>query len=193
MLISIYITLHQKNNIPYSQAVRLRQICSTPKLLKEATQQLTTNLQQHGYPKEMINQTIRKASLLDRNTLLQNTLPQQYKQNIIPFITTYNPFIPPIQKIFCTNRDILSSSLELKFLSDHKLIIVNKRYMNLQHILTRTDINKPQLNTGSDPCQSPCITCKYMTHTDHITVWTTKQSIPIQSRLNCKTRSVMYF
>ena len=183
---------HQKNSIPFSQAIRLRRICSTSELLQEATQQLSTNLQQRGYPKEMINQAILKASQLDRNTLLKNTSPQRDKQNIIPFITTYNPFNPPIHKILYTNRHILSSSPELKFLSDHKLIIVNKRSMNLQHILTRTDINKPQLKTGSNPCQSPCTTCKYMTPTDHNTVWTTKQSIPIQGRLNCKTKSVVY-
>ena len=53
---------HQKNSIPYSQAIRLRRICSTSELLQEATQQLSTNLQQRGYPKEMINQAILKAS-----------------------------------------------------------------------------------------------------------------------------------
>ena len=112
---------HQKNSIPYSQAIRLRRICSTSELLQDATQQLSMNLQQRGYPKEMINQAILKASQLDRNTLLKNTSPQRDKQNIIPFITTYNPFNPPIHKILCTNRHILSSSPELKFLSDPNL------------------------------------------------------------------------
>ena len=62
-------------------------------------QQLSTNLQQRGYPKEMINQAILKASQLDRNTLLKNTSPQQDKTE---HHTIHND-VQPIQPSYTQN------------------------------------------------------------------------------------------
>ena len=91
---------HQKKSIPYSQAIRLRRICSTEELYQKATRQLTENLHQRGYPKNTIKAAIRKATQQDRMTLLQ---PKQTKPIALylsqqPITHTTHPFVRSYKK-----------------------------------------------------------------------------------------------
>ena len=112
---SSYHPKHQKKSIPYSQAIRLRRICSTNDRYLEASDMLTRNLSARGYPKRMIKIAIDRAANKDRLALLDTSTPRNnQKKNLIPFITTYNPYNPPIQQILASNKHILSTCGELK-------------------------------------------------------------------------------
>ena len=82
---------HQKKSIPYSQAIRLRRICSTPELFRQATSQLFNNLLLRGYPKQMIKTAIQRATDKGRLTLLLPATTQKSQTKIIPFTVIYNP------------------------------------------------------------------------------------------------------
>lgn len=56
---------HQKNSIPYSQAIRMRRIFSSLERYYEATKTMKINLHNRGYPKTLIQSAINKAALLD--------------------------------------------------------------------------------------------------------------------------------
>ena len=104
---------NQKSSIPYSQAICLRQICSTPELFREATRQLSENLYLRGYPKHMIKTAMQTTSQKERTTLLQpRSVPMDRKQRIIPFTIVYNQCNLPVGKIIKRNKHILSSSPE---------------------------------------------------------------------------------
>ena len=94
---------HQKTSIPYSQAIHLQWICSTPELFWTAARQLSENLYVRGYPKQMTKTAIQRASQRDWKILLQPTTPRGHNEKIIPFTTVYNPFNPPIGKIIGKN------------------------------------------------------------------------------------------
>ena len=175
--------LQQKKSIPFSQAIRLRRICSTPDRYREATDMLYQNLTVRGYPKRMVRNALDQAFLMNRTTLLQLRTPSSDKRtNRIPFIITYNP---SVDKVLKTNKHILSSSGELKQLKDSKFLVESKRAMNIKQLLVRTNINQILIQKGSGPCNTPCKTCPFMQQTTSIVCWTTKQSIPIQGRYNC--------
>ena len=57
---------HQKKAIPYSQALRIRRICSTIDSYREATSTLANNLHVRGYPRSLVKQAISKATAQDR-------------------------------------------------------------------------------------------------------------------------------
>lgn len=107
---SSYHPKHQKTSIPYSQAIRLRRICST----LEIDRQTTTNLKNRGYPRIMVQQAIDKALKQDRSQLLGITNTPKKTENVIPFIITYNPYKPPINRILQNNKHILQTAGELK-------------------------------------------------------------------------------
>ena len=154
---------------------------------------LTRNLSARGYPKRMIKIAIDRAANKDRLALLDTSTPQNnQKKNLIPFITTYNPYNPPIQQIIASNKRILSTCGELKNIQESKLIVVNRRAMNLQNYLMRSDLNPVQIAKGSGPCSTPCKTCPFLKQTTFITCWTTKEKIHIKGRYNCKSKNIIY-
>ena len=67
----------------------------------------------------------------------------------------------------------------------------NERAVNLQQVLTKTDINLIHISSGSGPCNTPCITSRVMKQTS-ITTWTTKETFCIRGRYSCKTKNVVY-
>ena len=183
---------HQNTSIPYSQAIRLRRICSTPELFKEATQNLATNLHERGYPRQLIRSAIQKATAKDRESLFQPINARNNAIRIMQFTVIYNPINPPINKICNKNRHILSSAADSQGLQEYRFMIVNKRATNLKQLLTKTDVNPMLIPKGSGPCNSQCISCKFLKHTGAITVWVTGETIPIHGRFNCKTTNAIY-
>lgn len=183
---------HQKRSLPYSQALRLRRICSTDSLFDQASQTLIKNFTLRGYPIKLIKSAVTKARTMNRDDLLQSQDLTGTKKQIIPFIITNNPLNPPIATILSKYRRILEISEELKPITDSKTLVVQKRATNLKQLLTRADINPQQIEKGSSPCGKTCAACPFLQRTDHITSWKTKETIKIQGRFNCKTKNVIY-
>ena len=163
----IYTTAHttqnsrkKKHSIQSSNPTN-EAICSTKDCYLEASDMLTRNLSARGYPKNMIKSLIDRVAYKNRLALLDTSTPQNnQKKNVIPFITTYNPYNPPIQQILASNKRILRTCGKLKNIQDSKLIVVNRRAMNLQNYLKRSDLNPVQITKGSGPCNTPCKTCR---------------------------------
>ena len=154
---------------------------------------LQINLTARGYPKRMVRSAIDRAFQKDRSLLLDMyTQQNQRKSNLIPFITTYNPYNPPIDQILTSNKRILNACRDLKIIQDSKLIVVNRRALNLQDYLVRSDLNPANVAKGSGPCNTPCKTCPYMKKTTSIKCWITKEEIPIRGRYNCKSKNIIY-
>ena len=96
---SSYHPKHQKASIPYSQAIRLNRICSTPEIYLQTTTNLSKNLRNRGYPRIMVQQAIDKALKQDRSQLLGITNTPKKTENVIPFIITYR------RKLTCADFD----------------------------------------------------------------------------------------
>ena len=145
-----------------------------------------------GYPKQLVRSAIQAALTKDRVDLLQPKNSPIAKKKIIPFIITYNPLIPPIERILLKYRKILETSEDLKKVAESRTLVVYKRAANLRQSLVRADIDLPTTNKGSSPCGIPCITCPFLVQTEHIISWKTKEKIKIHGRFNCKTKNVIY-
>ena len=171
---------HQKRSIPYSQAIRLRRICSTIETFHEACNKLKNNLRNRGYPTQLIEQAIQKAANTNRQDLLQlNSSQPNRSNNIIPFILTFNPGNPPVSKILQNNTKILSDSHDLQHILRRRFVLVQKRCTNLRQILVKTDINPKRIPRGTGPCNGPCVICKFMQKTTKFTSHN-KRNIPYQ-------------
>ena len=136
---------HQKKSIPYSQAIRMKRMCSTPDLFQEACKNLKMNLRDRGYPTALIDFAIRKAASTDRIDLLHSTnTPTTEPNPAIPFIATYNPWTPPIKRILENDRKILTYSQDLQSIASRQFLLVQRRCLYLKQLLLNTDLNPAQ-------------------------------------------------
>ena len=146
---------HQQKSIPYSQAIRMKRICSAPDLFQEACKNLKMNLRNRGYPTALIESAIRKAASKDRIDLLHSTnTPTTEPNPAIPFIVTYNPRTPPIKRILENNRKILTYSQDLQSIASRQFLLVQRRCLNLKQLLVHTDLNPTPASKGSSPCNN---------------------------------------
>ena len=104
--------LHTKKAIPFSQALRLRRICSTNATFNTRAAQLTTYLLKRGYNRNFVTKQIRRASDIPRRLTLQTKDVNKPKR--IPFITSFNPSLPRISNIIKKHYNLLLSSNRCK-------------------------------------------------------------------------------
>ena len=108
-LSSLYLlpsTAPEETHPLYSQAVRLRTICSTTALYNDAVEKLKNTLRKRGYPCRLIDLAISKAAALYRYSLERSTKNEKQNQTSVPFtcILTFNPHNPPIRHIILNNK-----------------------------------------------------------------------------------------
>ena len=89
---------HQKKSLLYSQALRLRRICSRTEYYEKAASDMLKHFTNRGYPTHLVRNAIQKALNIDKNTLLLPKTDPTNKKITIPFILTYNPCNPPHQR-----------------------------------------------------------------------------------------------
>ncbi|KAJ8018533.1 hypothetical protein HOLleu_43428 [Holothuria leucospilota] len=85
-------------NIPYSQSLRIKRICSSETDFKIHTNELSSHLRIRQYHQGSIENAIKKA----RDTLRSETLTHKTRQsnsNRVPLVTEYHPGLPPLAKV----------------------------------------------------------------------------------------------
>ena len=87
---------HCKHGIPYSQALRIRRICSEEENYLRRVRELKGFLTNRGYDEDEVQTQIDKAARFDREALLQS---KQSKTPLdrIPLVVTYHPGLPPLK------------------------------------------------------------------------------------------------
>ena len=98
--IAAVILLMWLKSIPYSQALRIRRICSTDKSLKKRLGQLKNHLKRRGNKQCIITKSFNKAHNISRSSLLQYKEKQKCK--ITPCVLTYHSCL---RNSFNTIRD----------------------------------------------------------------------------------------
>ena len=77
-----------KRSIPYSQALRIKTICSTLTEYKKHCAILKQNVRERGYKENILNDEIDKVDTIDRKDLLSKK--EKNIKDRIPCLITYN-------------------------------------------------------------------------------------------------------
>ena len=85
-----------KKSIPYSQALRIRQICSTFQEYHSHSRKLIEQFVNKGYKKD-VTQQIQKVDQLDRKQLLHQQ--KRHDKQCIPLSVTYSRSLPNLKDI----------------------------------------------------------------------------------------------
>ena len=126
---------HNKQAIPYSQALRLRRINSNMEDFEASCTNLNNYLHKRGYPRTLINESINKARIKDRSDLLLPKQPTTVDPiHRIPCVITYHPNLPNIADFLKEHWPILKAGKNSAF-KNQAPIIAYKRPKNIRDII----------------------------------------------------------
>ena len=189
-----------KNNLAYSQALRIRRICSNEEHYRERCSELVDNFTSRGYKLENIQSQVVKASSISREQALKSS--DKKKSDRIPFITTYNRTLPPISHILRKHWDILKIDPELQNLFSEPPMMAYRRNKNLKDQIGGNTIandlvcrknTKPKMGKCS-PCNTKAgnLCCKQLLATTQFHSNQTNKTYQILHDVNCKSKLVIY-
>jgi len=189
-----------KRSLPYSQALRIKRICSSADDYHSATLALKEQFIARGYNETLINQCLQKTREKTRHELLHPT-PKESKKPYLTFVTTYDKSLPCIKDIIEKNWNLLGINHEISRKFSKKPMIAYRRNPNLQQLLGGHKIEngkvvKPKQNFEGScaPCRSKignkC--CRQMKTTSTFRNRDTNRVYKIFHRVNCKDKNVIY-
>ena len=151
---------HTKINIPFNLASRIVTIVSDTDLRKQRLQELTVHLKQLKYPETLIKHGILRAE--EKGPILSINDSKKKVDNIIPFVTTYNPNDTNVFNAINIHKHILHKSEKMnKILQKHKIINCKRQAKNLKRRLCAPKFElKKQNKKVSKGGTTRCATCK---------------------------------
>ena len=165
---------HLKKSIPYSQALRLRRICSSTTILKQRILEYSNFFVACGYKRDRALSEMRKALSLTQDESLR--VRERHTTSRIPFVTTYNPRTSYIAEVANRNWHFLQSKERLDHIFRERPVIAYKRSKSLRDVLVittfmhRTSEAHAIIKGSCGPCKKPkCSWCVLINKTSTFT------------------------
>jgi hypothetical protein len=178
-----------KNNIPYSQILRLRRLCQEDDDFNTKATDMTSFFHDRGYPTAVTSAAIRKASDVTRTETLEPSNPPSSDR--VPLVITYHPINAKVAKIIQKNSTILQADQKTNAIFTSKPLCAYRKDQSLRDQLVRSSNHEQQLPASTTPChRSRCNTCAHVFSTDTITG--PKGTITIKGSHTCTTTNVVY-
>ena len=156
---------HQKSNLPYALALRIRRICSNVDDFKQHCNTLTQHLRKRGYKLGLIKDGIRKAAERSRDDVLKpSDKDNVQKDERVIFSTTYNPIVPDLKKKLKEMQPVLLTSERCKTIFPDPPLLAYRRNRNLNDMLVsrrlpnNTNIIEP-VQIDTDRTSNTCEQC----------------------------------
>ena len=189
-----------KKSIPYSQALRIRRICSTFQEYHSHSRKLIEQFVNKGYKKDVVTQQIQKVDQLDRKQLLHQQ--KRHDKQCIPLSVTYSRSLPNLKDIITKHWHILQANQSCKETFSTLPIIAFRKGTSLKQIIgTNTIHNNEKLiktkinhHTGKCvPCNSTrCLCCQQLISTAIFKSNQTNKTFKIYHRVKSKSSFVIY-
>lgn len=188
---------HCTRNIPYSQALRLRRICSDDNAFEVRCNELAKQFVGRGYRSGEVKRSIEKASHISRADALSYTTKTRSQR--VPLVTSFHPDLPPLQAIIKKHWPIIESQSRFKKVFPVPPVLSFKRPPNLKDILVRANVNTPKvardsenLEVGCTRCIKGCKTCDYIQVTNTFVSHITKKTYEIRQATCCTSVNAIY-
>ena len=185
--------------IPYSQALRIRRICSAFQEYRSHSRKLIEQFVNKGHKKD-VTQQIQKVDQLNRKQLLHQQ--KRHDKQCIPLSVTYSRSLPNLKDIITKHWHILQANQSCKETFSTLPIIAFRKGTSLKQIIgTNTIHNNEKLiktkinhHTGKCvPCNSTrCLCCQQLISTRTFKSNQTNKAFKIYHRVNCKSSFVIY-
>ena len=155
---------HCKEDLPRSQLLRLRRLCSEDSDFLEKGSEMVSFFEQRWYSPACLQNDLQSIRRLDRVGVLNNHNPSNQRSERIPLVLTYHPLNERIKRILLRNFNILSSDPETRAVFPQPPLVAYRRDSSLRDILVHTsDSSQSSVQAGTSPClHARCRTCHYI-------------------------------
>ena len=183
---------HCKSTIAYSQALRLRRICSNGDTYLRRAQELKEHLVNRRYKRVKIQQQIDRATSVSRTEAL--AMSEINNEERVPLVVTYHPQLPCLGKILREHLPTLHVSETMKKAVPNPPLVANRRPKNLRDLLVRAEMKPPQqLYEGNSACRRPrCKSCIHIKTGSAFESATTGEKFQARVTANCRTKNIVY-
>jgi hypothetical protein len=186
---------HCKSSIPYSQALRVIERCSSLDEAENHLSNLQTKFEDRNYPADLISEQFDRARKRDRNMLINQQKQKRNGDNKVRLIITHNQTNPPIHMWVRQCKQLLVRNDKAKVIGD-RIQIGSKQPKNLQRLVggdkrgSKTD--DPPQNAGCFKCNKCRVSCPKIQESQFFTSTNTQKKYRIKQKLNCDSDYVIY-
>lgn len=181
-----------KDNIPYSQMLRVKRICSSPTAFQQHATQVQQFFTDRNYPNHITTSSYQKTQNISRDSLLEPHPKSQ--SNRTPLAINYHPQMIPVVNVVLKNFNMLQTHPSTSHIFVDKPLLAYRRDKNLKDILVKSLVTDPSLPTptsGTFPCGRP--RCKTCAHTSNATTITgPKDTFKVSQHFTCTDTGVVY-
>ena len=148
-------SLSTRNNIPFSQFLRLRRLCSDNEDFTTQCSLMVEFFRRRNYPASVLTQSLERAKGIPREAAL---LPSPCSQEDRPIVVIpYHPHNLPIKRILLDNWYLLKNDLNVGEAFTSAPLVAYKRLRNIRDQLIRSRFRTPLANaTQSIPGTHSC-------------------------------------
>ena len=183
---------HTKTSIPYNLARRICTIVSDQDTQKRRLSELHISLQKRNYPDSVISEGFKKATSIPRNILL--TTREKKAEDILPYVSTYNPNNTEMFRILKGNIHILTNDQTMReALSTSKIIKSKRQPPNLKKILTKAKFAEQASRTMHKvfKCnRANCALCDYLAEGHSFNF--KGKIFNVKETMSCDVKNVIY-
>ena len=187
-------SLSTRNNIPFSQFLRLRKLCSDEADFRSQADCMADWFRARHYPEQIIMDALLKASLLQRDSTLVYASREPTKRPIV--VVPYHPHNLPLKRIILSNWSLLQQDPIIADAFKEKPMVAYKRPQNTRDILVRSKLRshthgQPAATPGTRTCsQNNCKSCPFL---DTATIVKgPKTSFAIRRSFSCTSSNIVY-
>jgi peptide-methionine (R)-S-oxide reductase len=186
---------HTFKSVPYSLALRLVRICSDKEDLQKRFKELEEMLISRNYNKNIIKNSIEKASQLDRSEIIKKVVKTPSDRVVLAL--TYHPKLPSVSNIIKKHWPTMSKDQNTKEMFPLPPMIAFKQSPNLKSKLCQAKLpnsrqRQQRLLTGIKPCNKPCGICPYILKSNEFISTNTKERFKMTGNYTCSTKGVIY-
>ena len=185
---------HCSRNIPYSQALRIKRICSKENLQKHRLGELRKHLLNRGYNNKTITEAFTKVENVDRSSLLEYKEKGEKSQRV-PLVINYHPNFKQAPSILHKNWNLIQKDQTLSKLFPSTPVTAYRRPKSLRDILVKANIKKKSNSSpgGYTRCnRTNCLCCKAALTESTFQSAVTQEKFTIYSHASCKTQNCIY-
>ena len=185
-----------RESIPYSQALRVVERCSTPEDRDAQLADLRAKFEERNYPSKLIEEKFEKAKQKDRKTLIFQSRKKKMKDNKVRLMFTHSDNNPPIQMWMRQCKQLLAKNEKAKKIGQ-QIQIASKQAKNLQNLIGGFKGQsgappEPPLDSGCYKCNKCRVSCPILNESKTFKSRNTGKIYKIRQKLTCTSDWLIY-
>ena len=182
---------HMIDNIPKSQFLRLRRICSDTSDFMDQCNRYMEYFVNRGYDKKKLIRSAKEISQKSREEILGNPVKRQENDRVV-FACDWHPTLAQLPGMIKKHHHILQQDQELGKLFKEPPMVAFRRTKTVRSQIIKNDVQPPQKKGGpTEPCGG-CSICKLINNKEVLRNANSGQEVKVAAGGTCRTSDIVY-